>query len=344
MRRNLSTRATVPAITFLAVALALTACSDGGGGGGTPGVTYTGVTTPAAITDANATDMTLGSYTNGTLGTSVSPLAVASGAPGPVAPATPLALLVAPALQVPIERALAPSPNAGVAAPRATVSDTVTVPGDCGGSAVLFIRADDVSGDFSGTATYNGFCQDVGEPVTLDGSASFSGKIDVASFEFIRFRLDIPLLTAVACGQSMTMSGFLAIEPTGPETTRVTLDQRIRDDATGLVFWMNNFVITATEGPGYTDVEETGRYYDPRYGYADISTETPLRILDLDPWPSSGAILAQGAVPVAGTTASAARLTAQGPSYLIEADIDGDGDLDDYSETLAWPTDLCTLP
>jgi hypothetical protein len=63
----------------------------------------------------------------------------------------------------------------------------------------------------------------------------------------------------------------------------------------------------------------SGRYYDPDFGYVDVSTTIPF-ILDYDAeWPISGELLCSGA-------GSAAILTViDATSYIVDADRNGDG-------------------
>jgi hypothetical protein len=84
----------------------------------------------------------------------------------------------------------------GVAVSGAIQQESDTIQGDCPGtpgSAAYTIEYDDVTGDFSGTFNFNSYCS---EDVTLSGSASFSGKVDPNTLEFLRFSITFDSLTA----------------------------------------------------------------------------------------------------------------------------------------------------
>jgi hypothetical protein len=108
------------------------------------------------------------------------------------------------------------------------------------------------------------------------------------------------------------------------------MDMYTKDNTLDEVYWINDYNMNITEGYNYVDVSLTGRYYDPNYGYVDISTPTYLRIYDDDFYPSSGAIFVEG-------SSSSATLTAlSSTTYQITADFDGDDVADYNSDVLYW--------
>jgi len=75
------------------------------------------------------------------------------------------------------------------------------------------------------------------------------------------------------------------------------MNMLLKDNIADKVYKFENYVMTITEDTKgrYADIEVTGRYYDPDYGYVDISTPVPLRIYSGDDRPSSGEVVCTGA-------------------------------------------------
>jgi len=117
------------------------------------------------------------------------------------------------------------------------------------------------------------------------------------------------------------------------DSTTIKLDCLLRDNNTKLVYKTEKLVITLTAGANYSDANISGRYYDPQYGYVDISTPTPLRINDGNYWPSSGVLKAIGAAgtltETTGINTSASFTALSNPTtYQLDVDTDGDGAAD----------------
>jgi len=165
---------------LISFALVFSACGGGGGGGGNGGgggITYTGITTQAAVENVNAKDLSTGAYKGGAMGTSLSLGAVLqAGIDRPYY--VDMALILEEAisqidLHVPF----------GIAQTGAIVTDSGTIPGQCGGSVQYAIQADDVTGDFSGTLTFSGYCV---QGVTVTGGVNGSGKYDLQNDRFLQ--------------------------------------------------------------------------------------------------------------------------------------------------------------
>jgi hypothetical protein len=104
--------------------------------------------------------------------------------------------------------------------------------------------------------------------------------------------------------------------------TTVKIDCLLRDNSSKLVYKVEKLIISLTAGATYSDASISGRYYDPKYGYIDISTPAPLRISGTDYWPSSGVLHAMGNNDSASFTALS------GTSYQLDIDTDNDGAAD----------------
>jgi hypothetical protein len=111
--------------------------------------------------------------------------------------------------------------------------------------------------------------------------------------------------------------------------TTIKFDWLLRDDATKDVYKFENFNVTLTNGVNYVDASLSGRYYDPKYGYVDISTPTPLQINNTDYWPSSGIFRAAGNNDTASFTALS------NTTYQLDIDSNDDG-TPDVTTTGSW--------
>lgn len=311
-------------IILLVLSLAVYACG-GGGGGSSSGIAYNGITTQATITDDNATEVTTGAYLGGVIGTSV-------GIIGSVQETKtnhpPLLFLLTRTLEKSIRRIDMHAPPSVVES--GTVStESGTEQGSCGGSATYSYRADDVTGEVSGTYTFNNYCED---GVILDGSTGFSATVDLSTDELTDYASTFDRFSVTIEDDSFTIDGDVTYFFPSSTSFTATIEMRIRDGASGDVLWLNNYEMSFTEGDSYDQLSVSGRYYDPDYGYVNLSTSstTPLRFY-------SGYYPSQGVMFCAGKN-SAARFTAlSSTTFKVEADTDGDGSYDDWaSGTLEW--------
>jgi hypothetical protein len=224
----------------------------------------------------------------------------------------------------------------------ATQSDSGSFSGPCGGTVSYSIQYDDVTGVFSGTFTFNSFCY---SGVVITGSATVSGTVDILSETFENFRLDF---TNLSDGSS-TLSGYVDYDFT-VSPILVDFDAFFKDNATAKVYWVSNYVMEITEdtadvgGSGFPDWVDvrivSGQYYDPTYGYIDVVTTVNFRFLEIDnyTWPVSGVLVGTGATPQGAANPTKVQLEALDVTQCrITADLDGDGDLNDYGpETINW--------
>lgn len=221
-------------------------------------------------------------------------------------------------------------PSVVVSHARVPVSGTI--PGDCGGNASYTIDVDEGTGDFSGTMAFNGYCS---EGVTLTGSTSFSGKIDLNTEVFLQFSLSFDTVTATSDSDSFTISGSINFNYQASPLT-VTMDIRLRDNSTGKVYWVNNYSISFVGGPGYVEFVVSGRYYDPDYGHVIIPIITTFRIFDGDLWPSEGVFIVEGDTGIAGGSTMAQLTFHSSNTCEVDGDTNGDGTYDWNSGILDW--------
>jgi len=305
-------------------------CSGGGGDGGgssTPSsITYTGSTSQATITSSNAGTLTQDAYSGGSMGTL---FATGSTAVGEVNHPRTFQVTMA------LEKAVS---GMNLSAARyesilgASITRSGSTTGSCGGSASYSITYDDVSGIFSGTMSFNSYCN---ENSSISGSATFSGTIDTGTKEFLAFNFSFTELTGTSGSDSFTLKGTIAFVRQ-PSSYNVTIDWLIRDNHSNKVYWVHNYSMTLTEGSGYVDFLISGLYYDPDHGFVSLSTTNPFRIYTGNQHPSEGILVIDGSTGIAGGSTKA-RLTAISAStYRVEADTNGDDAYDWDSGTLNW--------
>lgn len=309
-------------LTLLFFLPALAACGGGGsggnggggGGGGVPAA-YTGVTTQAAITAGNAQSFASGTWNGGEASSQVGqvlPMAVgdapsvSSSLPGMVQTAQ---FLKAPVLQIdPV--------GTPAARPEATVSNTLQ--GNCGsGTASYTISGDSSSGAFSGSLTFDKYCQD---GTTVSGAMTLSGQGDPNTGNISRLDLKFASLDFSDGTDSATLSGTIgAAVAAGGNGETDTFNLVLRDAATSKTFWLDNLVANITYGTDTEQLTLSGRVYDSDYGFIGISTPTPVT------GPTSASLPTGGTLLFSGKNNSSAELTFTSGGAQLQVDADGDG-------------------
>ena len=300
---------------ILSATLLLMACG-GGGGGGQDEVVYSGLTTPAAVDDTNATTLTEGIIGGSQTGTAFGVVSEAD-----EARARPTILDVARIISNSVTQLDLTAPSAHL--PGAIVTDSGSEACLDGGSLSYDLRIDDVTFEFSGTFNYNDCAEG---DTTLDGRASASGSLGGASEEF---NLSFDPLTVASGAESYTMAGSINISAVGSSAT-ISMNVRLKNNNTGSVEWLNNLSISVTDSISFVQMSVSGRYYHPQHGYVDIVTNTPFQIGSADQWPSTGQMT------ITGASGSKARVTAfSNTQYTLEVDADGD-DVYELTTTEDW--------
>ena len=303
----------------------------GGGGGGTPtGISYTGLTTEAMIDETNAEDLAVGAFEGGHTGVVIGGIdAIQTGESVHVG--RPRMLKVSRILEDSLRQVDFTSLSDGTFI-GAIHTESGTIDGDCGGSASYTISIDDKNGDFNGSLNFYDYC-DGG--VTITGGVSFSGLVDVNTRDLLRFTFSFNNLTGTSGNDSFTLNGNISCDITvSPET--MTMTMLLKDNSTGKVYWVQNYTMTITEWPNYVDVELSGIYYDPDYGYVTISTPTPFRVYDDDDYPSEGVLIVTGKTGSQGGPTRARLRVIDNTEYQVDADTNGDGTYDWGPEVFDW--------
>ncbi len=288
------------------------------------GIEYSGITTQAPITDVNAEGLATGAYIGGALAGSMSPGVVSWGG----GMKHPRYFNLAETLETAVVQVDVTAPTGVVAVGGIQEFAEETIPGDCGGSATYSMNLNEVTGDFLGSMEFIAFCSG---SVTISGSASFSGSVDLITSEFLEFSLSFSSLTTTSDSDSFTVSGDITFNyQTSPATA--TMDILMPDSTSGKVYWVNNYSLTIEDTGAFVDFTVSGRFYDPDYGWVDIGTTTNFQISVGQEYPY------QGVLVLDGTGGTQARLTAlSSTTYEVEADTDGDGNYDWGPVTSSWP-------
>jgi hypothetical protein len=321
---------------FGVIALGLMTIIGTGGGGGdssgtaSSGISYSGLTNPATIDANNAEDLLVGAYEGGQTGAAIGQLSVAQTEPR-ASIRYPRILKVSQVLEDSL-RQVDLTARSGEIRISSSKSKTGTIPGACGGSASYTVSVNDQTGDFSGSLSFSSYCED---GVTISGAVDFSGKVDLVTEELVKFSLTFSALSGTSGSDSFTLNGTISTDLTvSPYILAISM--LLRDNSTGKVYWVKDYTMTVTEGADYGEVEISGAYYDPDYGYVTFSTTVPFRIYDYDDYPTDGVLVVTGDIGIAGGSTMARLTVLSSATYQIEADTDGDGTYDWDSGILYW--------
>lgn len=319
------------AAAVLVLAFLLTAC-DGGGGGGTPDgtdggatkITYSGVTTPAAMTVANA-NLFFSLLWNGG-GTSSETIANSAGAAKAGLSGDSQTVGI-----VPIAKELAKRVTKNGLAlavqektPRSIVPINETYSGMVSGTLTITGSLDDTTGTGTIIETYvnfndgDGYTDDGAITVRVDGYDMATGVMTDATMSFT-------LWTIKSAGSDVSLSGSIMMQSSvtnKSETMTINIDGS--DNIGKETFRFANLVLSNVYDSLLFPTSATGTYsgriYLEKYGYAEISTVTPCLYTDPNSDPSSG-----GPIILAGAGNSRASVTPlSGGHVKIEVDDDGD--------------------
>jgi DNA-binding beta-propeller fold protein YncE len=208
-----------------------------------------------------------------------------------------------------------------------TFSDWVY--GDCGGYAEITITASS-SGSFSGSIIFDDYCD---MDVTINGMVKFSGSVNINKMMIQNIKFQFDNVSGTLAGESIIMTGSFSINPASVPASAV-FDLVISEQSTQKVYRLENIKFTMTQGDSFVEVTISGKYFDPDYGYSQISTLKPLRydIYGGDFWPYDGILVSDG------SNKTKAKLTAiSSYQYKIEADTNGDGIYEYNSGNMYWP-------
>jgi hypothetical protein len=323
-------------------------CSSGGGGGGSDGddgLTYSGLTTPAELSDQNAEDISGGALGAGLIGDGMSGFSSLDRSSDEN--------FVREFRTVKVPQILSDSlhlidyTETAASATQAALDTTIesTEEGNCGGRVSYSVRADDLEGTFSGSFTYSAYCND---GTTINGKASFEVKMDPETLETENPEpVEAYLSFETLSGGDLTLDGEIDIDfkDSGYE---VTFNAYGQDPVSRKVYWIDNYRIAIDEGQEEIEGEEaprnfvrvnilSGNFYHPDHGYVTLITEEPFVLYpdnDDNPendWPVSGILV------VTGANNKKAKIAAVDHEYCnVEADLDGNNEYETDLGDMRW--------
>ncbi len=313
----------LPPVKFLAMALlmflvsmTMVACGGGKDASVDEGIQYTGLTNPAVITAGNAEELATLAYLGGY---GPAQLAVRDGSEKSVG-GYPVLLYLYNFLADSVQQAR----QAGSPGARALeLIDDVEYSACSAGSLTYSLQADDLSGEFSGSLTFNDYCEN---GVTFSGGINVTGVLDISDDLFTSLSLDLFEFTMAIGGESYTLDGYIDSMLVSPTAFELIMDLLLVEGSTGAVYWVNDFFLSITEETFYTEIQVSGRFYSPLDGYVELTTPIPMRIYGGDNAPSEGMIILSG-----DFNSSAMLEFVSSASYIVHANIDGD-------DTFEWNT------
>ncbi|HOX16094.1 MAG TPA: hypothetical protein PLP18_08190 [Smithellaceae bacterium] len=216
----------------------------------------------------------------------------------------------------------------------AAVSPSGSFPGSCGGTASYTITSyNNLTGNFSGSLTFDKYCE---ENNILSGGASFSGRLNKDTSDFISLAISFNAITYTKGSKDFTLKGQVDVDySVNPHT--ISYDVLSKDNISEKVFWWNTYKIETTDGTSYKDFSLSGKFYHPDYGYVTLSTLTSFRYNSDSATPAAGVLGVTGKMDTTGGNNTSAQLIVLSAStYHIIADTDGDASYEWDSGILNW--------
>ena len=304
--------------------------SCGGSSGSSSGLSYSGSTNAAEISEQNAAQlsanvMTVGSNSSAlnTIGT-MENHSYENGSKPFILPAVTAALKDAVN-----QMDLSLSASQDLSAAVQTRTDTVS--GNCAagdnGSAAYSIQVNDQTGAFSGSLKFSDFCVD---RTMIDGTTTFSGTVDVQAEEMQSFSLTFDDLTVNSGELAFTFDGTFTMN-LAASATGATMNLLVKNEMTGDIYQVKDYSISVTDYYSYKAIEISGTFYDPDNGYVTVATPEPLLYTNSATYPYAGQIV------LTGSGGSAAQLTAvNATTCQLKVDADGDGSYEFDSGEISW--------
>ncbi len=208
----------------------------------------------------------------------------------------------------------------------AAVSGSESMTGDCGGSATISGTVSEETGSFNITAKFSSYCND-GDgstgTVTVNGTMNMVGSYQSNSLEATLTFKSIKI-TQSGTGVSETASGTMYMEmDMSSESALIRMTMVVRDESADKTYKVENLEIDMDVTNTSATLHMEGRFYDPDFGYVDITTSANF-VLDVsDNTPTSGTIVITGA-----SSTKARFIVVSSTHYQVEADTDGNGYVD----------------
>ena len=99
----------------------------------------------------------------------------------------------------------------------------------------------------------------------------------------------------IGCGKANEVTVQDNSSGGSPDHSDLSMNISLRDNSSGKAYLLEDYRLSLHTLDDYTDINiVNGKFYDPNYGYVDVSTTVPLRIDDTEAGPSSGVLVATG--------------------------------------------------
>ncbi|MGC9323290.1 MAG: hypothetical protein ACP5G0_00945 [Desulfomonilia bacterium] len=313
----------------------MTSCSGGSsggdGGGSAPEALYTGLKTPAALTQSNSQQIIEEAFHGSVVSSGVAYPFLAIDMDGRNGNVPPL-ITCQHSLTRMLMDALGKIPETNIPlAVSAAYTETIDEQGECGGTLSGSLQIDDESGDFTGNIDLHNFCE---SGIVFNGSVNIQGNIDPVT-EDMSITMHFTEYSVAFEGISLFIHGTESLIESGNDIS-MNIDFLVRDNVSGSTSWIHGYTVLFTDYDGYVAIRISGRFYDPNYGYVVLSTSEAFIEYYGDEYPSSGVLVATGAIGSAGGTTMARLTILSSTSYMVEADTDGDGTYDWSSGEVYW--------
>jgi hypothetical protein len=218
--------------------------SDGGdggdGGGGNGSITYAGLTTPAAISEANAEDFVFGSLLGLEIGGYFSLSTDSSGGKsidnqGQSNSIHPLAINLPLVLNNSAKNiSYAHSRKNSYVSIAST--ETNTINGNCGGTATYTINVNDTTGNYDGTFIFKQYCED---GIVISGDTDINGTLNLATGDIITITYVFDNLTV---DEFIFKGNIFVNAAVTPQI--ITLDLLVKDSVSNKVYWAKEYSIS----------------------------------------------------------------------------------------------------
>lgn len=325
-------------ITIIALILFLIGCGGGGGGSSSSSggsVTYNGSSSQVTINESNAESLAINAYENSNSMRSMTDSgdllsAVKSNNSEPQG-SRPISIALAQTVMDVMEQASINTPSAALIA--AVYNESM--PSDCGGSASMSGTINESTLAFNITSTFNNYCTN-GDGITggvvTNGVMQMDGVMQMENQSPVSITMDVTfnnfLVTLIDTGVSATTSGTMEMTMSSSSAS-ITMNMVMRDNSTENTYKVENLLITmegmSSNAPYFS---MSGRFYDPDYGYSDITTEEVFHMNLSDNAPSDGTMLVTGASGSEGGSTKAKLIVLSRTQYQVIADTNGDGAYD----------------
>ena len=195
---------------------------------------------------------------------------------------------------------------------------------------------DNVTGNFSGSVTFNNYHPLPNPNDYLNGTLYVSGTFDINNTEIQSFSISSKSISGVLNGVSISLISFSCsaniVSYYPIFSGDLSFSFYLQNDNTGKVLWYNNYAIHASKvSSTVIELNITGTFYHPDYGYITLTTPyNDIEFYSNYGEPKSGIILATGANNTNIKTTFISNTT-----YRIEVCDDGDG-LYEYINEYPW--------